>query len=1078
MPGLTVTLLGYPEVYVSGERLKLPTQKVQAILYFLAVKHQTTREELAELLWTAEARHRLRPELYRLRHLPQAELWLSLDDSVIIQIDSDLAHFEQCIREKNWQKALEYHRDTALLLQGFSLEDAPQFMDWLEAERARVTKLYREALWGRALELARQDQLGEALDLLNRLIDLDPLDESAYRSAMRLEYARGHVQAALQQFERCRRVLAEELGLDPSEELLDLATEIQKGSALPEYQIDSQSRLPKALLRPPHLIGREAEWEKMEAAFQAGQAVFVSGPAGSGKTRLMLDFARSKGDVVMAEGRIGDIHIPGSTVSRVVQHYIEAYPDRALEPWIKQELSSFLYPDKALPQLTIGDKTRMYQAVAAFFAHAGELLNVFPSDNLHYFDPLSAELTNQAAFEFFSHLKPGRCAINTFRPESMPPDFFPLLEHFIAQGTAVHIELKTLNLEAIRELLASLELAEPEHLAETLQRLTGGNPQFIIETLKSLHATGQLDTVPERITLPERLAYILRKRLDGLSPLALRIAKTVATLEQQLDTETLAELLELNAFDIAEGIAELENAQVFIKNQFVHDLLQETTKQQTPAAVQRLLHKRRAGLLERQGLDAVRIAHHYLAADEREKALPWRLKAIEDASHQGFRSQAYDWLEALLFEVPQESKAHAHALVLKGQLLVHEDIAAAEICYQEVLTASRYRYRDLELAALEGLANCARRRRDFVRMHDWLKQALELSSEATQKARLYHLRAVGYSFTGQLANAETGFQQAIELDPERFLYQLDFATFRWHQGRIEENISLLIDLLRQHPEQAQTSPLYHNIGTAYWVLGKATEALSWTEKSLSVWQDSGNLNYEAMTRLSLGSIYLSLGQCSQALESFRYAERLFGQMGASTRVADTQSRIAYLYALGHQWTDAPMLCQTAIEVLRQHDDPFLLGYALAFLAHIQTGQGNLAAAQTSITQALSATETSQNPVGLVIILPMAAEIRLLAGERNAAEELNSRAHNLARQIGAQESLANTLVLQAKIVAGKAKAKSLLEQALDIANKNHLAFSAFAAASYLCQLEGACEQKGFWLSHLHMHAPESWVFEQG
>jgi predicted ATPase len=171
-------------------------------------------------------------------------------------------------------------------------------------------------------------------------------------------------------------------------------------------------------------------------------------------------------------------------------------------------------------------------------------------------------------------------------------------------------------------MLVSLGLEDANTLALRLHKMTGGNPQFIIETLKSLHATGQLENIPERIALPERLLYVLSKRLDGLSTLALRIAKTVATIEQTLSTDTLAELLELNAFDVAEAIAELEEAQVFMNNHFVHDLLQETAKRQTSMAVQRLLHKRMATLLEEQTPDAARIAHHYLAADEREKALP------------------------------------------------------------------------------------------------------------------------------------------------------------------------------------------------------------------------------------------------------------------------------------------------------------------------------------------------------------------------------------------------------------------------------------------------------------------------
>jgi DNA-binding SARP family transcriptional activator len=702
---LTLKLLGYPEVYLSGQRLKLPTQKLQAILYFLAVNKQASREELAELLWEPQARHRLRPELHRLRNLPEAERWLELDDTAVLHAQTDLDEFEEMVEEKSWQKALECYPENALLLQGFSVEDAPQFMAWLEEERRRVLGLYGDALRGRALELAAQQQFGEALDFVDCLIELDPLDESAYRLAMRLEYARGHLQAALQFFDTCRRVMAEELGLEPQEETLALAQEIQKGRALPAYQIRSRQRLPQTFLRPPLLIAREAEWERMEAAFQAGQAIFISGPAGTGKTRLMLDFARSKGDVVMAEGRIGDVHIPLSSSARLFRSYLETFPDRPLEPWVKEALSYLIERSSGAAHGEV-NRTHVLEVFTAFFNHAAQHLRVFPTDNLHYFDPLSSELSSRSGFDFFIQKIPERCAINTFRPEGMNPEFFPILEHFIAEGIAVHIELQPLDVKAIGQLLASLELKDNNDLAAKLHHLTGGNPQFVIETLKSLHATGQLDNIPERIALPERLLYLLSKRLDGLSTPALRIAKAVATVEQTLSTDLLAELLELNAFDVAEAIAELEAVQVFVNNQFVHDLLQETAKQQTPAAVQRLLHKRMASLLERQTPDAARIAHHYLAADEREKALPWRLKAVEEAINTGFELQAGEWLEVLLFEAPEDSKTYAHALLLKGQLLLRKNVAQAEACFREGLEHSKYLFPELEASALAGLMQC------------------------------------------------------------------------------------------------------------------------------------------------------------------------------------------------------------------------------------------------------------------------------------------------------------------------------------------------------------------------------------
>jgi hypothetical protein len=120
-----------------------------------------------------------------------------------------------------------------------------------------------------------------------------------------------------------------------------------------------------------------------------------------------------------------------------------------------------------------------------------------------------------------------------------------------------------------------------------------------------------------------------------------------------------------------------------------------------------------AVLLEQQTPDATRIAHHYLAADERDKALPWRLKAIEEAIVTGFRAQASDWLEGFLFEAPQDSKVYTQALLLKGRLLQEQDMTQAEKCFQEALELSKHRYPELEVVALEGLVQCAKDSHDF-----------------------------------------------------------------------------------------------------------------------------------------------------------------------------------------------------------------------------------------------------------------------------------------------------------------------------------------------------------------------------
>ena len=786
---LSLKLLGYPEVYWEDERLKLPTQKLRALLYFLAVKGQASREELGELLWEAEARHRLRPELHRLKKLAGAEAWLELDDIASVEVVTDLSLFEARVREERYGEALTLYPEKAYLLQGFILEDAPQFMDWLSEERERVSALYIRALRGRAEELSHRKQVAEALHLVHLMIDLDPLDESAYRLAMRLEYSRGHIQAALKQFETCRRVLAEELSVEPLEETLALVREIEKGQALPEFAIAEQRRLPAQLLRPPSLIARETEWARMEEAFQKGQTIFISGPPGVGKTRLLLDFASSKGDVTIIEGRIGDENIPFITARRGINGYLAAYPDDPLEPWVMDGLARILYYDHTAEPFSVPteeEKLHLQKAMVAFLKHSSKNMGVFPADNLHAFDSLSIEIINRAADEFFRQAtfnSKSVIAMNTFRLGEMHDEFKQTLEHFITQGFGVHIELEPLDLEAVKKLLQSLEL-DQEGLAPKLHRLTGGNPQFIVETLKTLFVTGQLESVPERIALPERLGYVLSKRLDDLSTLALRIAKAVATLEQDLSTEELAALLELNAFDVAEGIAELEAVQVFAQNQFVHDLIQESAKRQTPAAVQRLLHGRMASLLEEGQPDAARIAHHYLVADERTKALPWRLKAIEDAISKGFIDEASSWLEDLLFEAPEESETYPQALVLKGQILLQQDLAKAEACFKEALELSKYLYTDTEVMALEGLAQCARKQRNFEAANSYLEKALEYPMQAEKKAALRLLQSIFHAQNSCLDEAEQALTEALAIAPDNPKNQMALATLRFHQGTL------------------------------------------------------------------------------------------------------------------------------------------------------------------------------------------------------------------------------------------------------------------------------------------------------
>ena len=281
---LHVRLFGPPVLRWQNDVVPVPTRKALALVCYLTLTGAAaTRERLCELLHTT--RQGLRQELHRLRGLPGAAQWLVASERVAVLAESDVERFSKAVEEKRYEAALALWDGTPPLCQDVSPKDAPDFSEWLELERTHAEALLRDALRGRAERLEREGEVAEALLLLHRLVGLDPLDEHAHRLIIKLEFGRGQLDAAIAQFEQCRRWLAEELGVAPMPETLELARAVEQAILNPPAALHAtvKRRLPPNLLRPPSLVGREREWARMEAAWREGKIIFISGAPGVGQ---------------------------------------------------------------------------------------------------------------------------------------------------------------------------------------------------------------------------------------------------------------------------------------------------------------------------------------------------------------------------------------------------------------------------------------------------------------------------------------------------------------------------------------------------------------------------------------------------------------------------------------------------------------------------------------------------------------------------------------------------------------------------------------------------------------------------
>lgn len=295
---LELALLGLPGLSLSGQPVALPVKKFMGVIAYLALEGPTPRGKLVSLLWSnldeESARRNLRLGLHRLktktpelaRHLETSGEVLSLSGAW----QSDVRRFEAALEAGQHEAALEAYRGH--LLEGFEIKDAEGFYDWLGARREHLNRQWQKAMLYRAEVLETRGEWRKALDIHQRLLADDNLQERHHREVMRLFYLLGDREVALEQFEQLQATLRKELGMEPRSETLSLLDTIRQGGSAHAKRallLTSPEAVPEV---PAHLYGREGLLGDGLRKLERGEWVLLHGFGGMGKTALAATLAR------------------------------------------------------------------------------------------------------------------------------------------------------------------------------------------------------------------------------------------------------------------------------------------------------------------------------------------------------------------------------------------------------------------------------------------------------------------------------------------------------------------------------------------------------------------------------------------------------------------------------------------------------------------------------------------------------------------------------------------------------------------------------------------------------------------
>jgi DNA-binding SARP family transcriptional activator len=698
VPAPALTLIGSPAVSLpdGGQITPQPGAKELALLAYLTLEPRPhSREALADLLWgespETEARASLRQAL---KHLRDSLGGLVESDRRMVWLPEpvrcDVTEFLR-LAESEPEAALSV--EIPRFLAGFSIRRAPQFDEWVSETRSTLLRQYAGVLATLARDAMDRRRWQEAADRADMWLGCDRLSEEAARLTVEARYLAGDRGAALARLADYRAALLRETGCEPSNALLALGRRIEADAAkvrsTPNRDDEWYAHAPSL---EASLIGRAEEWNVLVRARRAAakglrSIVLVEGEAGIGKSRLVDDFLRTVvadgATVLRGRGYDATTAVPFAPIVDALRSGLEAPGLAGTDPEWLTEVARLLpelrhrFPGLAEPELTTdpADAWRLYEGVAQFVASlAAERPLVISLDDLHWCDEDSAKLIQFLArrLERGAILWLGTITLGELERDAPAARLCRTLR---AKAGAETVSLSGLGEEEVWRLVRELgHVSTPtgaRRFARRIHRITGGNPFYIFELIKTMFAQGLLaadETSGEWSASPAALEEgkeyplsrtvhdVIAERVDGLPQELEEVLITVAVAGGQgCRPEILSHvhgISRLHAAAVCDALAErrllVEGSGVY---RCLHPVIAHVVRDRLTATRRREVHRALAASLEAATPAseihrvAGDVARHAEPGGDRALAYRSALLASEGALQRFAFAEALSWLD-------------------------------------------------------------------------------------------------------------------------------------------------------------------------------------------------------------------------------------------------------------------------------------------------------------------------------------------------------------------------------------------------------------------------------------------------
>jgi len=902
-----IDLLGGFAVRVDGQPIppeEWRRRHAAALVKLLALApHRTLhREQVMDALWPTTPIDRATPRLHKAAHYARRSLGqpdaleltgnsvsLLPHGDVVVDVDEFERRAKQVLAAAHELGSIdESAAAVAERWPGQLLPEDP-YEPWLEGQRDRLQELHRELLRraGRWEDLARAD----------------PTDEESNLAVARRLADSGDRRGALRQLERLERALRGELGVIASPAVGSLRAELLG----PQVQRRS----------PRHPLGRDQELARIDRLIDAassgrGRTLFISGPAGIGKTAILrwLDGRAEEHQLRVGMGTAAAIEgaWPYAPVLEALADLCRRHP--ALLDGLADEYRAEI--EGAL-RGTAADWTGESRH-QRLFVSAAELLRlaswgagaVLIVDDAHDADEASLRLLHYLSRVAVSERL---MIVLAHRPWPLRPAMDAMRRSLIGRGTSVPIDLGSLQDEDIRGLARRAD-SDPAEL-ERIVKLAGGNPFAAIELARTTE------------TADHRAGPVGALVLRGLGADATAGLTRVAVLGTAFNTDeyvAMSRLGESQAYALLdEAVAAGAVERTGAGYRFRHSLVRDALLDGLPPHQLLPLRRQAATVLEDLGASPARIGHQLLQAGDVHPAAPFLLQAALAEAAIGAYRDALSLIDAVRIDV--RGPERAPLLALRADMLMATGDAGAVSAYRDALAATDDPV--VRRRLLPRLARAATFAGDYATATDAL-EGLEPDGSTDDAALLLARGNLAY-FRGDLAAAEAAADEA-----RRRLALADLGDWRLYdlitlQGLIAhlrgEWFSRLAVELRagaERPDLARAMFDSHLCVGEYLLYGPTPyeEVLVLAAKLRDSARRSGVLRAVAFATALRGEAALLSGDLDLAEAELTEATELHHDIGSTAGEAHSLQRLAEVRLAQGNRGEAQQLLRRALPLAR------------------------------------------------------------------------------------------------------------------------------------------------------------------